>query len=114
MPRFVILEHDWPHQHWDLMLESGATLRTWRLAESPVPGTDIRAEPIADHRRAYLDYEGPISGNRGSVTRWDSGEFTWQQDDSSEVIVILAGKVCSGKLRISAQAGVARFEPFHQ
>ena len=23
MPRFVILEHDWPTRHWDFFLESG-------------------------------------------------------------------------------------------
>ena len=26
MPRFVILEHDHPEVHWDLMLEAGASL----------------------------------------------------------------------------------------
>jgi hypothetical protein len=96
------------------MLETAATLRTWRLAEKPAPEKDIPAEALADHRRAYLDYEGPVSANRGSVTRWDSGEFTWEQDDSSEVIVILAGKVCKGRLRIHARARIARLEPDQQ
>ena len=53
--------------HWDLMLDTGETLRTWRL-EPALPGV-IRAEPLGNHRRAYLDYEGPVSGNRGSVQR---------------------------------------------
>ena len=35
MPRFVILEHDHPVVHWDLMLEAGEALRTWRLAAPP-------------------------------------------------------------------------------
>ena len=30
---------------------------------------------LLDHRKAYLDYEGPISGNRGSVFRVDRGDF---------------------------------------
>jgi hypothetical protein len=32
------------------------------------------AERIGDHRRLYLDYEGPISGGRGSVRRVAEGQ----------------------------------------
>jgi len=28
-----------------------------------------------DHRAMYLDYEGPISGNRGTVRRVDAGSW---------------------------------------
>ena len=35
MPRFVILEHDYPELHWDLMLETAGALRTWRLLRPP-------------------------------------------------------------------------------
>jgi len=76
MPRFVILEHDHPHLHWDLMLEAGGVLKTWRLAKPPVELGPILAEPLGDHRIAYLDYEGPVSGGRGTVTRWDAGSYT--------------------------------------
>ncbi|MSU76525.1 MAG: hypothetical protein EXS16_00365 [Gemmataceae bacterium] len=76
MPRFVILEHDHPVLHWDLMLEAGGVLRTWRLAEAPTAAAcAIVAEPLPDHRLAYLDYEGSVSDNRGRVKRWDSGTF---------------------------------------
>ncbi len=75
MPRFVILEHDHPELHWDLMLEAGDVLRTWRLAAPPWPGERVRAEASFDHRTRYLDYEGPVSGNRGTVTAWDRGTF---------------------------------------
>jgi hypothetical protein len=76
MPRFVILEHDHPILHWDLMLEAGDALQTWRLAAPPVIGATIEATALGDHRHAYLDYEGPVSGGRGSVKRWDAGEFS--------------------------------------
>ena len=72
MPRFVILTHDHPKLHWDLMVEWEGTLRTWRLLQEPCLG-DIPAEQLADHRLAYLDYEGPVSRNRGDVRRHDSG-----------------------------------------
>lgn len=75
MPRYVILEHDHPFLHWDFMLEAGPALRTWRLASPPAPTVMIEATAIGDHRLAYLDYEGPLTANRGKVTRWDHGTF---------------------------------------
>src|ERR1700704_2199195 len=76
MPRFVILEHDHPELHWDLMLEVGPVLKTWRLAKAPAEkGERIDAVPVGDHRAFYLDYEGPVSGGRGQVTTWDKGTY---------------------------------------
>jgi hypothetical protein len=96
MPRYVILEHDYPERHWDFMLEAGEVLRTWKLAASPQPGQVIAAEASFDHRRLYLDYEGPISGGRGCVVRWDSGSFDWVVDDPDAVTVRLEGKQLQG------------------
>lgn len=76
MPRFAILEHDWPTRHWDLLLEQGSALKSWRLLTEPQPGHTCPAEPNADHRLLYLDYEGEVSGNRGRVQRWDHGDYT--------------------------------------
>ena len=84
MPRFVILEHDHPVLHWDLMLEAGDVLQTWRLAMPPCLGVPIEATALGDHRRAYLDYEGPVSGNRGNVKRWDAGKFEESFDSTAE------------------------------
>jgi hypothetical protein len=75
MPRFVILEHDHPILHWDLMLEEGFSLKTWRLAEPPGGAQPIDATELGDHRAVYLDYEGPVSGGRGFVKRWDAGAY---------------------------------------
>ncbi|HEV2948633.1 MAG TPA: DNA polymerase ligase N-terminal domain-containing protein [Gemmataceae bacterium] len=75
MLRYVILEHDWPQKHWDFMLEVGDVLQTWRLRTAPVANMDISAEKTFDHRLMYLDYEGPVSGHRGSVVRWDAGLY---------------------------------------
>jgi hypothetical protein len=96
MTRYVILEHDHPAKHWDLMLEAGDVLRTWRLAMCPLAGAPISAEATFDHRPFYLDYEGPISGGRGNVLRWDSGEFAWLADEPDRVTVRLEGRRCRG------------------
>ncbi len=102
MPRFVILEHDHPFLHWDLMLECGAVLRTWRLLSLPRPGEGW-AEAAFDHRLLYLSYEGPISGNRGTVRRWESGEFDFHQDGPDCVQVQLRGTRLQGLLQLRRQ-----------
>jgi hypothetical protein len=100
MPRFVILEHDHPVLHWDLMLEAGEVLRTWRLAEPPVPRKSVAAEPTWDHRRVYLEYEGPISGDRGQVQRWEDGTFAWVCEEKNRLVVRLEGRRLQGLLHL--------------
>jgi len=81
--RFVLLEHRWNGVHWDLMLERDGALKTWALAEPPRPGVLIEAGALPDHRLAYLNYEGPVSGDRGEVRRLDRGRyeaFAWTDD----------------------------------
>ncbi len=96
MPRFVILEHDHPFLHWDLMLEMGDVLRTWRLHEFPQRGTSVVAEPSFDHRLAYLEYEGPVSGNRGNVVRRDAGDYQIVSESESEMILQITGERWQG------------------
>ncbi|HEV3263181.1 MAG TPA: DNA polymerase ligase N-terminal domain-containing protein [Gemmataceae bacterium] len=104
MSRYVILEHDHPERHWDLMLESGEVLRTWRLAAPPCPGHVVPAEASFDHRRLYLDYEGPVSGDRGRVARWDAGSVTWLADESECVLLRLVGERCRGTAELRRTA----------
>jgi hypothetical protein len=80
--RFVILEHDHPFLHWDLLLEDECSARTWRLLRRPCLGEPIAAEPLPDHRLMYLDYEGVVSGDRGSVKRIIVGTYEPISDDS--------------------------------
>lgn len=91
MPRYVILEHDHPSLHWDLMLEAADVLRTWRLAAPPQPGKVVAATAIGDHRLMYLDYEGPVGGNRGRVLRWDHGTFAWRKTENDSLVLELNG-----------------------
>jgi hypothetical protein len=93
MLRFAILEHDWPTLHWDLLLEADAVLRAWRLLEDPGEGRAVPAEANFDHRLMYLEYEGPITGDRGNVTRWDAGEYDWVSNEPPTI------NLRGGKLR---------------
>ncbi len=100
MARFVILEHDQPVLHWDFMLEVGPALKTWRLAKAPdKSGEWIEALPLGDHRVAYLDYEGPVSGGRGKVRRWDQGAY--------ETSPVLEGETVRVSLKGETIRGVA-------
>ncbi len=102
---FVLLRHETSDGvHWDLMLDSGVSLATWQLTEDPtrVPpelglsGEGIPARRLPEHRRAYLDYEGPVSANRGQVTRVDRGTCSLARDEPQSYAVRLAGEVLTG------------------
>ncbi len=106
MPRFAVLDHDWPHPHRDLLLEHDGVLRAWRLPPAFDLTSPVPAEPNFDHRLAYLDYEGPVSGDRGSVRRWDSGELVWEFVSDDDIRVRLEGMHLRGRFRlVKSRAG---------
>jgi hypothetical protein len=57
----------------------------------------VPAEPLGDHRVHYLDYEGPVSGNRGTVKRWDSGTYDLLSDDADRLCFRLCGQSIRGE-----------------
>ena len=103
MPRFVILRHELPPQaerssHWDLMFEFGAVLRTWAIDQELLADRVVAARALADHRLDYLNYEGPVGGNRGQVTRCDAGEFAVIAESPERLAVELLGSRYRGRL----------------
>lgn len=87
----VILRHTTPdggeHFDWMILLESG-WLMTFRTDTRPdeAPGR-FEAKRLVDHRAAYLDYEGEISGGRGRVTRVARGEVRLFASVDGRVVV---------------------------
>ncbi len=98
--RFVVLEHRWNGVHWDFMLEHehGESLRTWAIDEPIVAGVELSARALPDHRIAYLDYEGPISGDRGSVARVDEGLYVPIEWTDDRVRARLSGRQLVGEV----------------
>lgn len=90
------------------MLEADGTLRTWALAARPDTDSPIDAEALADHRLAYLEIEGPLSGGRGSVARWDQGEYRAEEWKPEKVVVRLSGARLSGQATLVLSAGDAQ------
>jgi hypothetical protein len=113
MPRFAILTHDHPAPHWDLFLEAGPVLRSWRLLAPLSSAIAVPAEPAADHRLFYLDYEGPVSGNRGSVHRMDAGQFTAEVEERDRIVLRMDGTRFIGRLILDRAGGTwtCTFEP---
>jgi hypothetical protein len=70
-PRCVVLHHEGvPEPHFDVLfaLSEGAPAPTWRASRwPPEPGDHLVR--IADHRPFYLDHEGTVPGDRGTVRR---------------------------------------------
>jgi hypothetical protein len=102
MPEFVILQHQLPSgnergSHWDFMLQVDDHLRTWALADPPANETTVDAMLLDDHRLDYLNYEGPVSGNRGAVSQWDRGSYTLLTNEPQHWQVELRGKRLVGR-----------------
>jgi hypothetical protein len=102
MPRFVVLRHEFPPgharpAHWDLMFERGGALRTWSIDGEPSSAGPIEASRLPDHRLAYLEYEGPVSGDRGAVRRFDAGEYSLVDDTPDRWVVAVNGARLNGR-----------------
>jgi hypothetical protein len=86
LPRPTVeLLHSLPDgtHHVDWLIASDAlgqrpllTFRLPRGIEDMTPDEPVEILRLADHRPHYLDYEGPISGDRGSVRRLWRGVVT--------------------------------------
>jgi len=81
------------------MIEQAMGLATWRLTRMPAAGdaAPIAAEKLADHRKAYLTYEGPVSGDRGEVRRVDAGACEILEQSADCWRVILHGQWVTGE-----------------
>jgi len=105
--RFVILRHvDREGTHFDLMIEYKDVLWTWKFSEWPdgVGEKSHIGQRIADHRPIYLEYEGPISGDRGMVTRVDWGDCIIEQESHDGYLVRFSGTIFTGRFSLTPAA----------
>ncbi len=89
------------------MLERGESLRTWALEQELRVGAEIACQVLPDHRLAYLDYEGPVSNNRGQVTRVDRGTYETLRESDEELLVRLEGERFHGELLMQISPVIA-------
>ena len=97
--QFVVLYHQVSpgsdrESHWDLLLEQPQADRIQLLTfEVSVPprdwGKQTTAKRLNDHRSIYLNYEGPISGGRGSVSQILKGDAQWVTQNENAFVLNL-------------------------
>jgi hypothetical protein len=76
---------------WLHRLQEGTTKQSTTDENTEVANDPIVVERLPDHRMAYLDYEGPLSGGRGSVSRCLAGEYRSDKCTTDEIVVHLEG-----------------------
>ncbi|MCA9189857.1 MAG: DNA polymerase ligase N-terminal domain-containing protein [Pirellulaceae bacterium] len=101
MSRFVVLFHELSPDglrtsHWDFMVEHNAALLSWALPAPPWEVYEQTCSRLADHRIDYLQIEGPISGDRGHVTRLDCGTASELSVSADRCAMRLLGTLLSG------------------
>ncbi|MCY2976121.1 MAG: hypothetical protein NTW52_15810 [Planctomycetota bacterium] len=84
--------------HFDLMLEKNGRLATFELFQLPIPGERFPVRRLAEHRIDYLDYEGPISGDRGHVTQWTAGHYLTAVESDNKWILELYSPRLSARI----------------
>jgi len=105
----VILQHDHPFPHLDLLMQDGDVLKAWRLLDDFRCNAWLAAEALPDHRLKFLDYEGPISGDRGTVSRLADGTFEPIAHESSteQAFVLLDCRLATRAVYRAAAAAAA-------
>jgi hypothetical protein len=99
MPRYAILRHDDPRGlHYDVLFEQDGVLQTWSIPFPPDERANQPAKSLPDHRIDYLNYEGPVSGDRGHVSRWDEGDYEGIEEDAALSVMRLMGKRLQGDI----------------
>jgi hypothetical protein len=97
--RYVIQEHTRADEiHWDLMLEHGDVLKTWRLDVQPeLIGHDVvNAVKIFDHDLKFLTYQGAVNKGAGSVCIADEGPFEILEENAVTIHLHFHGRILSG------------------
>jgi hypothetical protein len=105
MPRFVIQQHDRQGEprHWDLMLEQGDDLKTFRLDIPPdqLLIQPAKAIPITDHSLRFLTYEGSVNKGLGRVEITERGTYkTFAQGNDSWELE-LDGQILKGRFSLT-------------
>jgi len=95
--KFVIQKHTRQDQpiHWDLMLEAGEFLETFRLELPPdrLPNQRCVAVRIFNHPRKFLTYEGSVNNGVGSVQIAEAGIYRLVSKSETHWELELHGKI---------------------
>ena len=88
--------------HWDLMLESGKILETYRIGVPPEEwGKEpVKAEKIFDHPLKFLSYEGSVNKGKGRVEIADAGTYRLIEKNETRQQISFAGNLLKGEFQL--------------
>ncbi len=100
--RFTISHHTGAKEgdHFDLLLERDEALRTFRLRAAAFQEPQ-EAVAMPDHRKLYLDYEGPITGGRGRVRVVETGTYETDEWSDERIQVAVFGRRIRTRLSLT-------------
>lgn len=99
---FVIHEHTLEGDiHWDMMLQDGELLKTWRLDIGPekIHNKPVNATKIFDHPLRFLTYQGPVNKGKGTVRIVDKGTYKIVNLTDGNLEISLSGCILTGRFR---------------
>lgn len=98
--KFVVQKHSRADDvHWDLMLQTGEILETYRL-EMPPEKLSAQKNPavkIFDHPLKFLTYEGSVNNGKGQVEIADSGTYRLLGETENRKELQISGRILDGK-----------------
>jgi hypothetical protein len=114
--RFVVQEHTTPDGvHWDLMLEQGDVLTTFRLEQPPEAASTgtVQATKIFDHPLRFLTYEGPVQKGTGKVRIVECGTCDVSVEGDNVITLRLQGTTLQGNFTLTRakEKGTFYFSP---
>jgi len=102
--KFVVQKHQKESEptHWDLMLESGGILETYRVSLPPEEWGKkaIEAVKIFDHPLKFLSYEGPVNNGKGRVDIADCGTYVVLTKGKKQRQLEFTGRILKGKFQL--------------
>ncbi len=102
--RFVIQKHTKASEvHWDLMLETGKVLQTYRLQlpSEKLSQQTIAAIHIFDHPVKFLTYQGSVNKGKGTVEIAEAGTYQMLNANEHRQELLLEGKFLKGKFTLT-------------
>jgi bifunctional non-homologous end joining protein LigD len=101
---FVVQRHERESEpvHWDLMLEAGDILETYRVGAAPEQWGKgpIEAVKIFDHPLNFLTYQGSVNKGKGRVSIADCGTYTVIKQAKDRLKIEFAGSVLKGEFTL--------------
>ena len=102
--KYVIQRHERQDEpaHWDLMLEKGRVLETYRVSLPPEDWGNKPAEAVRifDHPLKFLSYEGSVNKGKGRVEIADCGTYHLIKKNETQQQISFAGKLLKGKFKL--------------